>query len=165
MKLRLLEVLYYGYDMRLHRGQIVVHIRAEDDVQSFFALARNLMFPIEKVIPISAPKYMWDDERSCNDNNSSGYNYRTVIGTNIYSKHAYGLAFDINPRENVCIRYDLEGNEVYRSPKNAVYDVTITGTLTKDHPLVLHMTARGWVWGGEWTKESGRVDYQHFEKK
>ena len=46
------------------------------------------------------------------------------------------------------------------------YDEKAKGTLTKDHPLVIFMKERGWIWGGDWSKigDSG-VDYQHFEKQ
>ncbi len=158
------EVVYVGYDGKMHQGQIAVHSAIAHEVEDFFALARELSFPIEKVIPISDKKYAWDDETSCTDNNSSGYNYRTIMGTDRLSKHARGCAFDINPAQNIYIRYDEEGNEIFRSPKNGVYDETVPGTLTANHPLVLAMKAKGWVWGGDWTKEEGRVDYQHFEK-
>lgn len=159
-----LDVVYVGYDGKYHQGQIVVHRAVVADVQSFFERAYELEFPIEKVIPISAPEYKWDDECSCTDNNSSGYNYRLIAGTDRLSRHAHGLAFDINPRENIFVRYDEEGNVTYRLPKDGVYDPKIPGTLTANHPLVAHMKKLGWVWGGDWKKEEGRVDYQHFEK-
>jgi peptidoglycan LD-endopeptidase CwlK len=162
--LQILEVNYVGYDGVLHGGQMVVHREVSDDVLDFFALAQELQFPILKVIPIGVSQYHWDDEVSCADNNSSGYNYRVIHGTNRLSKHARGQAFDINPAQNIYVKYDVEGNEIYRSPKDALYDEQATGTLTATHPLVLFMKERGWIWGGDWTKESGRVDYQHFEK-
>ncbi len=162
--LKIIEVVYYGFDTVLHQGQIVVHRDVAREVRGFFEWAQEMRFPIEKVVPISAPQYAWDDEQSCEDNNSSGYNYRTIAGSSELSKHARGYAFDINPRQNVYLRYDAEGNEMYRSPQNAVYDTRVAGTLTSDHPLVLHMKKLGWTWGGDWKKESGRIDYQHFEK-
>lgn len=161
--LEMVEVSYVSFDALIHRGQIIVHRNVAPDVRSFFTLAHKLRFPIQKVIPISANAYAWDDVVSCTDNNSSGYNYRTIMGTKELSRHALGLAFDINPVQNVYIRYDKSGNELSRLPAYAVYDVTAPGTLTHEHPLVLHMKKLGWTWGGEWTTSSGRVDYQHFE--
>ena len=101
---------------------------------------------------------------SCDDNNSSGFNYRFVMGTDRMSKHAMGLAFDINPVQNIYIKYDEKMNEVFRFPKGAVYNKNAIGTLTIDHSLVSLMKSLGWGWGGDWKPESGRVDYQHFEK-
>ena len=165
--LKMLEIVlvsYVGFDGEKHRGQIVMHRAVVDDVKEFFARALVLSFPVEKVIPISTEKYAWNDAASCEDNNSSGYNYRTIFGTEQLSYHARGLAFDINPVQNVYVRYDAEGNETYRLPRNGAYDERASGTLTQHHPLVLFMRDRGWTWGGDWKKEGGRTDYQHFEK-
>lgn len=38
------------------------------------------------------------------DNNTSAFNYRTIAGTDRLSKHGQGLAVDINPRYNPCVR-------------------------------------------------------------
>ena len=163
--LRVEVVEYVGFDGLIHQGQIVMHKDRLDDVLAFFELARKLSFPIRSVVPISDPRYVWDDERSCAGNNSSGFNYRTVSGNPTkLSRHALGVAFDINPVQNVYVRYDADLKEVFRFPPNCFYDKEASGTLTVDHPLVVFMKERGWVWGGDWTPESGRVDYQHFEK-
>lgn len=160
----ILKVEYYGFDGALHCGQIVMHKAVIEDMKVFFKTALAMEFPLSKVIPISNKKYAWDDETSCNDNNSSGYNYRVIMGTNKMSKHAAGLAFDINPFQNVYIGYDKNLREIFRFPKKAIYDKDAMGTLTRDHPLVTLMKSLGWDWGGDWTPQSGRVDYQHFEK-
>jgi peptidoglycan L-alanyl-D-glutamate endopeptidase CwlK len=160
----LLTILYYGFDGALHKGQIVVHKALIDEVTGFFTLALQTFFPIERVIPIAHSKYKWDDEVSCADNNSSGFNYRTITGTERLSNHAFGCAFDINPMQNPYISFDSAGNEKYRIPTNGRYDINLPGTLYDRHPLVGLMRALGWTWGGDWSPESGRVDYQHFEK-
>lgn len=163
--LELMSVDYCGFDGVAHRGQIVMHKDVSEDVHQFFAMAFTERFPIAKVIPISDPKYGWNDERSCADNNTSGFNYRLLTGSAArLSKHALGLAFDINPVQNIYIRYkDLK--EFFRFPPTSVYEIDAPGTLTPDSPLVLFMKERGWEWGGDWTPESGRVDYQHFQKE
>jgi peptidoglycan LD-endopeptidase CwlK len=162
--LTILTVTYRGFDNGLHRGQIAMHETCIPDVDAFFTQARDMEFPIEKVIPISAPRYAWDDEVSCADNNSSGFNYRFIRGTTRLSNHARGLAFDINPRQNIYIHHDAQGTETYRFPTGCAYNPMAPGTLTKDHPLVILMKERGWVWGGDWAPRDGPVDYQHFEK-
>lgn len=162
--LGVLEIEYYGFDEKIHSGQIAMRKDVAEDTKKFFDLALKIKFPIEKVIPISNTKYKWNDEASCNDNNSSGYNYRLVAGTNRMSKHSKGLAFDINPVQNIYVKYNKDGNETVRYPKEGVYDKNTKGTLTSDSPLVILMKDLGWDWGGDWVPESGRVDYQHFEK-
>lgn len=162
---RLIDVEHYGFDGAIHQGQIVAHESAVRDVERFFALARETRFPIEKVIPISHPTYHWDDEFSCVDNNSSGFNYRLKTGSKTeLSNHARGLAFDINPVQNIYVRFDKNLKEFFRFPPTAVYDPTASGTLTANHPLVALMKGLGWRWGGDWTPVNGPVDYQHFEK-
>jgi hypothetical protein len=160
----LLEVSHYGFDDRVHEGSIVIHHEVKDDVAEFFARAFALRFPIEKVIPIGDARYGWDDERSMADNNTSGFNYRTIMGTDKLSNHATGRAFDVNPKQNIYAKYDTDGSEVFCYPLGARYDEGVKGTLTSDHPLVLLMKERGWVWGGDWFERDGVVDYQHFEK-
>lgn len=162
--LSLVNVLYMGFDGLIHQGQLVIHKDLASEVESFFAFALTLRFPIESVIPISDARFLWDDETSCGQNNSSGFNYRTIAGSDVLSKHSFGWAFDINPAQNIYIRYDKNGKEISRLPHGAKYKRNAVGTLSTNHPLVTHMKSLGWTWGGDWTVESGRIDYQHFEK-
>jgi hypothetical protein len=163
--IEIILVEYLSFDGLLHRGQIAINKSLVSDLQKFFAKALEIKFPIEKVIPISCDKYKWNDEISCNDNNSSGYNFRLVLGTTRMSKHSEGVAFDINPVQNIYVRYDADMKEIVRYPTFGVYNEKINGTLVSGDPLVTLMKSLGWEWGGDWTPETGRVDYQHFEKK
>ncbi len=156
----LLTVRHEGFDNRLHEGQIIIDGRLEHDLRSFFELATMLEFPIDKVAP--AVQFNWGDDVLMDQNISSGFNYRTIAGTNEVSLHGKGMAFDINPRLNPYYRFE-NGQELV-SPEGAIYDTTVPGTLTANHPLVLHLKSLGWEWGGDWLPESGRVDYQHFQK-
>lgn len=160
-----LQVTYVGFDALFHQGQIVVHKDIARDVEDFFRQALKLQFPIYSVIPIADPRFAFDDEISCNQNNSSGYNYRTIMGSDKLSNHARGLAFDVNPTQNIYVRFDETGKETYRLPATGQYDVKAPGTLFKTHPLVQLMEERGWFWGGDWGPANGLVDYQHFEKR
>jgi len=161
--MEMISVDYFGFDGSIHRGLIVVNKDVIDDIKKFFELAQELKFPIKSVIPISNRKYSWDDNTSCEDNNSSGFNYRLVAGTNRISKHSDGRAFDINPVQNIYIRYE-NMKETFRAPTDGIYEIGVLGTLSADSLLVLLMKKLGWDWGGDWTPELGRIDYQHFEK-
>lgn len=156
-----LLVDYIDFSGASNTGNIVIHKFVERDVKDFFTRAFKLKFPIEKIVPISM--YNWDDEKSCENNNSSGFNYRKIGGSDFISKHSLGCAFDINPKQNVYTRYDKTGEEVYRLPKDSFYKPNAKGALSSEHELVLLMKERGWTWGGDWTPDTGRVDYQHFE--
>ncbi len=157
-----LSVQYFGFDGINHFGVIEVNHSVVDEVKQFFVLANQLKFPIEKVSVASDIPYKWNDEQLMRANVSSGFNYRLVAGTDNISMHGQGLAFDINPRQNPYIRY--ENGRAIVAPKEAVWNSSNPGTITNNHPLVQYMTEKGWEWGGNWTIESGRIDYQHFQK-
>lgn len=152
--LRLVNVYYYGFDDKLHKGQLVVHKDIVLDMIEIFEIIRESRFPIGKVIPIS--KYGWSDEKSMQDNNTSAFNYRFISGSRVISNHAAGLAIDINPSLNPYIK---NGNSL---PENCIYDTTKAGTILSDSELVKEFKRRGWEWGGDW---KSLKDYQHFEKK
>jgi peptidoglycan LD-endopeptidase CwlK len=161
-ELVVLDVTYFGFDQKTHLGQIVMHQATILDVQSFFSLALALEFPFTSVIPISDKRFSWDDSVSCLKNNTSGYNFRYITGDTVrLSNHARGTAFDVNPKQNIYISYDAQGKELQRIPPHGTYDETVEGTLNANHPLVIHMKALGWIWGGDWDNPK---DYQHFEK-
>jgi poly-gamma-glutamate synthesis protein (capsule biosynthesis protein) len=156
------SVRYRDFSGREQVGNILLHNLVADTVHDFFVQALALRFPIHSVIPIQDERFNGDDALSCAANNSSGYNDRLITGSSLISKHAIGCAFDINPQQNPYIRY--EHNEpIYTIPEPAEYNPSTPGTLNSEHPLVSYMKERGWTWGGDWTAESGRIDYQHFE--
>ncbi len=158
----LMEVRYLGFDGHRHIGQIAVAQTVMSEVEAFFRQALEIKFPIAKVIPAADPRYAWNDEKLMADNVSSGFNYRLIAGSNKPSKHGLGLAFDINPRQNPYIRF-INSREIIR-PEGAVWNKEAPGTLHADHSLVKLMEGFGWEWGGRWTPQSGRTDYQHFQK-
>ncbi|MBU1911947.1 MAG: M15 family metallopeptidase [Candidatus Omnitrophica bacterium] len=157
---RLVEVLYYSFDGKIHKGQLVIDERLVGDIREVFRAALENKFPITSVIPISHDRFFkngkWnEDDQSMLSNNASAFNYRTVTGGKYLSKHAYGFAIDINPVQNPYIK----GNIVL--PPNAVYDTRKAGTLAYDSPVVKTFIRLGWTWGGNW---ESLKDYQHFEK-
>ncbi|MFP4526910.1 MAG: M15 family metallopeptidase [Candidatus Kapaibacterium sp.] len=152
--LRLIDVEYYSFDGRLHRGQLVVNIAVEQDINEIFKLIKKIKFPVEKVIPIVA--YEWSDDASMEDNNTSAFNYRFIAGTQRLSNHATGRAIDINPFQNPAIYSDGK-----ISPNGAEFDPDAPGTLISDHPVTKAFLGRGWRWGGDWTSLK---DYQHFDR-
>ncbi|MDD5116584.1 MAG: M15 family metallopeptidase [Candidatus Omnitrophica bacterium] len=157
---RILDVLYYSFDGKVHRGQVVIEERLAGDLREVFQAALDTKFPIKSVIPISHERFYRDGEWNSDGqsmllNNTSAFNYRKVTGGSKLSKHAYGFAIDINPVQNPYIK----GNIVL--PEGAVYESSKPGTLTGDSPVVKVFKRLGWTWGGEWKTLK---DYQHFEK-
>jgi peptidoglycan L-alanyl-D-glutamate endopeptidase CwlK len=90
-----IPILHYGFDARVHQGQLVIHEALAEEVSSIFTNLLEDQYPIEKILPVVA--YHWDDEASMQDNNSSAFNYRAIFGTTTLSNHSLGRAIDINP--------------------------------------------------------------------
>ena len=150
-----LPVAYLGFDGFEHVGAIVVHRDLIEDVQDLFAEMLRRRFPLTSVIPASDPRFAWDDAKLMAANDTSGFNYRAIAGTDRLSYHAYGRAIDINPALNPYVRNGRI------EPPGATYDLARPGTIGPDSFIVAFLEARGWTWGGRWTEP---VDYQHFQK-
>lgn len=149
----IIDVNYYGYDDKLHKGQLVCHNKVAKDLNEIFNIIEESRFPINSVIPIS--KFNWDDFESMENNNTSCFNYRNIAHSNRLSQHAFGLAIDINPCQNPHIQ------KSNISPKNAEYIHKNMGTILAKDFIVKEFNQRGWKWGGHWQYSK---DYQHFYK-
>lgn len=158
-----IEVKYFDFDGNEKTSLIEVNEASSKDVKNFFELAYKLKFPINCVAKSSDPEFSWDDNKIMTANASTAFNYRNIAGSDKLSLHSRGLAFDINPVQNPYLKYK-DGQIIAFEPDGSKYNSLAPGTLTNDHPLVQLMISRGWEWGGNWLPESGRIDYQHFQK-
>ncbi len=151
-QLVLFDVVYQSTDGKIHRGQILTNKKIEKEIQSMFVFMLENNFVIEKAIPIV--HYNWDDNLSMDDNNTYSFCYRNIS----YSKHARGMAIDINPRFN-----PLRWKKVDRpnQPAGAVSDTTINGTLHPNHVVVKEFKRLGFRWGHVFSKY---WDDHHFDK-
>ncbi len=170
--LQAVEVQYYGFTdttwttvdtMRLCSGVLIVHTCVAEDVRAIFEGLRSQRFPIAKVVPINryglnADSTGWDDAASMADNNTSAFNYRGKAHVPETSKHALGIAIDINPRINPSIRTGANGT--VREPADGHYDPSRAGTLTRAR-ILEQLQPLGWTWGGRWQRPQ---DHQHIEK-
>jgi poly-gamma-glutamate synthesis protein (capsule biosynthesis protein) len=157
--LRLLTMRYVGFDGLSHTGQMVVHRRHARDVAGVFGELYDARFPIRRMQLVDA--YGGDDNKSMAANNTSGYNCRTVAGSNSFSAHAYGAAVDINPVENPYVTDDgvLPGAGRRYVDVDRAADATARKGLIRADDVVVRAFARiGWKWGGTWNQP----DYQHF---
>ena len=159
-KQRIIDVLYYSFDGKVHKGQLVIDERFIKDIQEVFHVALETKFPINSVIPISHSRFYrngeWNsDDQSMLADNTSAFNYRKVTGGKVLSMHAYGYAIDINPVQNPYIKGAIV------LPPGRIYDPREPGTLTWYCPVVKTFLRLGWTWGGNW---KSLKDYQHFEK-
>lgn len=155
-RLRLIRLGHWGFDHRVHQGEIVVNARAVDDVVYVFRKAFAARFPIRQMRTLAA--YRGSDEAAMADDNTSAFNCRGVTGNSgVMSQHSYGDAVDINTLENPYV--DVRGrvhpaagakflNRSRRDP----------GMLHAGDAVTTAMRHVGWPWGARWA----HPDYQHF---
>lgn len=152
-QLRLVAVRYWGFDDRLHEGQILCNKAAVDDIEDLFELIEKSRFPIRSAIPIS--RWNGSDSASMGADNTCGFAWRGMWGSSTPSWHMAGLALDINPRENPAFK---NGRVV---PFGAALVPGAPGTLSDTSIVVRFLKKRGWKWGARWRRVQ---DWQHFEK-
>lgn len=159
--LKLVNVIYYDFNNNIKEGKLVCNkIIAEDLLDIFTNLYIN-KYQIEKIKLID--DYEFDDAKSMADNNSSCFNYRKLFYTDELSKHAYGLAVDINPLYNPYIVLNND-NEVVIYPENG--KIYANRKLDFEHKIDENdlccklFKSHGFIWGGDWEYQ----DYQHFDK-
>lgn len=152
-QLELIDVFYLSTDGKIHKGQLVANKKITGELARLFEFMLEQGFVIEKTIPIV--HYGWSDSLSMDDNNSYSFCYRDIS----YSKHALGMAIDINPRFNP-LRWKQEDRP--NRPEGAVLDTTVNGTLYPGHPVVEAFRAQGFRWGHTFTRY---WDDHHFEKR
>jgi len=105
-----------------------------------------------------------DDERSMRANNTSCFCYRAVAGSQKLSRHALGMAVDINPLYNPCVRQQKNGKPTVQ-PTTAIPFVdrqrSFPQKIDKSDLAYRLFMSHGFRWGGAWRTVK---DYQHFEK-
>lgn len=154
-QLELITVHYYSMDGKMHQGQLLANKRIVDDLRDVFREILRQKFPVCRVIPIV--KYNWDDNVSMQANNTYSFCFRNAS----YSKHAFGMAIDINPMQNPC-RWKPEFSYRKGKPEGAVYNINIAGTFNPNHPIVRFFAEKGFMWGHYYSRN---YDDHHFEKK
>jgi len=126
--LRLLTVTHRGFDGRAHTGQLVVNRRRA---------ARPLAASFECRQAVPSP---------CTGGK----------GTGTWSMHAYGLAVDLNPRENPYVGCGQSRDPDARSYRDrSDRRPGMIGSRT-----VRAFEAIGWSWAGAWAGDT--KDYMHF---
>ncbi|MBE5884387.1 MAG: M15 family metallopeptidase [Lachnospiraceae bacterium] len=160
--LRYVHILHYDFDGNPAEGELICNATiAQDLVEIFYELYLN-EYHLEKVRLID--EYDGDDTASMEDNNTSCFNYRVVEGTTSLSKHALGLALDINPLYNPYITYEEDGSEKVSPVAALTYadrDTSFPYKIDENDLCYKLFTERGFIWGGNW---NSCKDYQHFQK-
>ena len=161
--LRHIRALHWDYDNQMHVGEMVCNAQIADRVVSILRQFFDAKYPIQRMLLPDV--YDADDETQMRDNNSSCFCYRAVAGTTVLSKHARGLAVDINTLYNPYYKDRADGTRYIQPATAADYcDRTWDFPYKIDHEDLCFrlFTAAGFEWGGDWTSCK---DYQHFELK
>jgi hypothetical protein len=160
--LRLLSVSHWGFDGRVHEGQIVVNRDAAGPLAQVFRKLYALHFPIRHMR--FADAYGPRSSQPADRDISGSFECRQAVPspctggtrTGHWSQHAYGRAVDLNPAENPYV-----GCGRTRDPKRRAYmdrSRLRPGMIT---PAVVDaFRSIGWGWGGSWTGST--KDYMHF---
>lgn len=160
-ELRYLRVLYTDFNGETQSGEIICNKAIAQDLLEIFYELHLASYPIEKIRLVD--EYNADDTLSITDNNTSCFNFRMVEGSKNLSKHALGLAIDINPFYNPYVTYPNGqirispiGSEAY-ADRSADFPHKID-----ENDLCFRLfDEHGFTWGGNWKTLK---DYQHFQK-
>ncbi len=159
--LRYLQLSYVDFNGQTQTGEMICNKAIAGDLLEIFSELFHNGYRIDKIRLID--EYGADDDKSCDDDNTSCFNYRVVAGSNNLSKHALGLAVDINPFYNPYVTYP--DGKIRISPKGS----EAYADRSSDFPHKIDendlayklFTSHGFTWGGHWKTLK---DYQHFQK-
>ncbi len=167
--LRYLKVLHYNFDHEMQVGELVVNQEIAQDCREIFLELFQREYEIKSMRRID--EFYGEDGdgesadcNSINNDNTSGFNYRLVDGTNVLSSHALGYAIDINPTENPTMAGAGQGIPARKYLEWETYSnrrVQRPHMIQKGDVCYEIFTKHGFIWGGEW---NGPLDFQHFEK-
>ena len=155
--LRYLQLSYIDFDGNSPVGEMICNKAIADDLVAIFRELYEARYPIRSIRLID--DFNGDDEASMAADNTSCFNYRRKTGMRELSKHARGLAVDINPFENPYVR----PSRVRPAGASAFADRSkdFPHKIDKDDLCYRLFRAHGFSWGGTWRSVR---DYQHFEK-
>lgn len=158
-QLRRLVLTHWGFDGRLHRGELIVRDRAVDRMISVWSASLAARFPVRQMRRVDV--YGGSDVRSMEADNTSVFNCRRVTGDPYsLSPHSYGYAIDINTVENP---YQDKYGRWYPSNGLSYRDRSTSrrGMLFGTSTPTRALGAQGYFWGANWRNP----DYQHFEPR
>jgi hypothetical protein len=158
-RLALVSFSYRDFSGKLHDdGSVVVLDAVAPQVQEIFNELLERKFPLQRAQPMEV--YHGDDEASMDHNNSSAFNGRPITGGGAWSKHAYGVAIDINPVQNPYIGKDASGQTMMLPSAAGAYVSRKVRPGMSEQVLEVFFRHGFLIWGGYWKQP---IDYQHFE--
>ena len=147
---------------RSHTGQLVVNRRAAGPLARAFRSLYARRFPIRHMR--FADYYGPVRGRPTGGDTTASFECRQAVpspctggsGTGTWSMHAYGLAVDLNPRENPYVGCGMSRDPAAQSYRNRSHR---RPGMVGSH-AVRAFAAVGWGWGGAWSGNT--KDYMHF---
>ena len=157
-ELRYLTLYHYDFDGRIQQGEMVCNKAIAHDLLCIFRTLFAEAYPINSIRLVD--DFDASDEVSMQANNSSCFNYRTIAGSWRLSQHAFGMAVDINPLQNPCVK----GSRIRPSTATDYVDRSKQFPHKIDDNDFCKKTfeSYGFRWGGRWRSLK---DYQHFERR
>jgi D-alanyl-D-alanine carboxypeptidase-like protein len=160
-RLRVLTVSNWGFDGRVHTGQLVVNRDAAAPLARVFRRLYELRFPIRHLRLADA---YGRGSQPADGDISGSFECRQAVpspcsggtGTGSWSMHAYGLAVDLNPIENPyvgCGRTSKRASRPYLD-RSRLRRGMVTPAVVRAFRSI------GWGWGGAWSGST--KDYMHF---
>ncbi len=157
-ELVLMRIPYRDFHGETRLGSMIVAGKVAAQVAAIFAeIYDSGRFRIYQMQLVD--EFDGDDDRSIAANNTSGFNCRLTDHGGL-SKHALGLAIDINPMQNPYREGNVtapEAGKAYDQPQERRSG--IAGIILDGDVVTRAFGRRGWSWGGRWKHT---VDYQHF---
>jgi D-alanyl-D-alanine carboxypeptidase len=159
-QLRVLVVTYWGFDKRVHAGELVVNRTAAAPLARVFERLYALRFPIRHLRFVDA--YGPRGSQPADGDISGSFECRKAIpspcgsGTGNWSNHAYGLAVDLNPIENPYVGCGATRTRASRPylDRSRLRPGMVTPAVVRAFRSI------GWGWGGSWAGNT--KDYMHF---
>ena len=161
-ELRYLRLSHYTVDGKTKVGELICNKLIASDLKEIFQELYKRHYPIERMQLID--DYDADDERSMQANNTSCFNYRPIAGSTKLSKHSLGLAIDINPLYNPCVKVNKDGSTSIQPKTGRRYanrQRPWPYKIDKNDLCYRLFVSHGFQWGGSWRSVK---DYQHFER-
>lgn len=161
--LRHIRALHWDYDHRIHIGEMVCNAQIADCVVRILRQLYDARYPIQRMLLPDV--YDADDEKQMRDNNTSCFCYRVVSGSSTLSKHARGLAIDINTLYNPYYKDRKDGTRYIQPATAAEYcdrSKSFPYKIDRNDLCYKLFTQAGFEWGGSWKTCK---DFQHFEVK
>ena len=159
--LRHIRALHSDYDEQIHIGEMICNKLIADRVVNILRQLYDAHYPIQLMVLPDVFDAI-DEDQMC-ANNSSCFCYRVIAGSTKLSKHARGLAVDINTLFNPYYKDLEDGTRIVQPSIASLYcDRNQSFPYKIDHNDLCFklFTAAGFEWGGDWTTCK---DYQHFE--